>query len=838
MSSEKAPSKRKYVTTACDTCRESKVKVGNRFPYLQEKIPSKRSNDTDNHSATECVHLVITVNTKCDRVIIQRELISGSKTARRYAFSIRMIWLTLYELHQFINYHELTPPSMFDANEAALIHALDTLGLRDIKMTLKEMETRNRPASHEFQSDNHESFDANATSLVDSLDMGHLDSTIDLLPEPFMVLEHQDSYQVHAEPSSSLPGPSDKVQTSMATAVEKDIQARSNTSIPGDPSTAHEPIPQSNPPQPASIQGTEDISILQTNPHDSDDLEDIVHRLSDRMGSLQIGSDGRFRYYGPTSHFNLLQMPTPDNMTIHRTVRKDGRDYLHRMGLDLEVPPGMEEHLTNLFFTWHSPSIDVVDRNMYEMAKQQWNNHMEDTPYYSDALTNAMCCLGAAFEPRYHPTFITYPKSLSDFFADRAKILLEIELDSPTVATVQAMVVLSGHDIGCRRDARGWLYSGMAMRLAFDLGLHLDMSTYVANGSISEAEADLRSMVFWGAYTLDHHWGFLLGRPIRMNLEDVTMRKPGLVSRGVEPQRWSPYGLPHPTAFPAGLSLSHSPQLFSSSRVRLSEIMTPLGHVLYGSSKISREALQQLNAETTQRLLDWKDNLPECLKVNTAECDSPNLPHVLMLHLYYHQAIIHAHRPWMSKNGIQPQPQQGAGYVHARKMCVESATEISRLLYIYDKYYTFQRISVQAVAITCSAALMLIFTKALYRNSSNDQSTLENLNVCFRALEEFGSSWESAKRAQSFLLHMQGLWERSSRHYRGGKRVVSQSQDAAHSEHSDSPGSKRSRTSFCSAAGMGSMSMHPHVESVQMGSESEQLDWLWAVTMGSLPPTR
>lgn len=41
------------------------------------------------------------------------------------------------------------------------------------------------------------------------------------------------------------------------------------------------------------------------------------------------------------------------------------------------------------------------------------------------------------------------------------------------------------------------------MRLAFDLGLHLDMSAYVEDGTITEAEADLRSMVFWGAYTLD-----------------------------------------------------------------------------------------------------------------------------------------------------------------------------------------------------------------------------------------------------------------------------------------------------------------------------------------------
>lgn len=43
----------------------------------------------------------------------------------------------------------------------------------------------------------------------------------------------------------------------------------------------------------------------------------------------------------------------------------------------------------------------------------------------------------------------------------------------------------------------------MAMRLAFDLALHVDLSPYVAKRSLSQAEADLRRDVFWGAYTID-----------------------------------------------------------------------------------------------------------------------------------------------------------------------------------------------------------------------------------------------------------------------------------------------------------------------------------------------
>jgi hypothetical protein len=69
--------------------------------------------------------------------------------------------------------------------------------------------------------------------------------------------------------------------------------------------------------------------------------------------------------------------------------------------------------------------------------------------------------VGAAFEARYHPSFSTFPKSLAEYFGDRAKALLDLELDVPIVATVQALVILSSHEAAHKRDARGWLYSGM-----------------------------------------------------------------------------------------------------------------------------------------------------------------------------------------------------------------------------------------------------------------------------------------------------------------------------------------------------------------------------------------
>lgn len=41
----------------------------------------------------------------------------------------------------------------------------------------------------------------------------------------------------------------------------------------------------------------------------------------------------------------------------------------------------------------------------------------------------------------------------------------------------------------------------MALRLAFDIGLHLNMSGSVSAGKLTPAEAELRRTVFWSSYT-------------------------------------------------------------------------------------------------------------------------------------------------------------------------------------------------------------------------------------------------------------------------------------------------------------------------------------------------
>jgi len=165
---------------------------------------------------------------------------------------------------------------------------------------------------------------------------------------------------------------------------------------------------------------------------------------------------------------------------------------------------------------------------------------------------------------------------------------LEIELDSPCIATVQALVLMSCHEGASNRDARGWLYSGMSMRLAFDLGLHIDMTPYVNQGDMSHHEADVRRAAFWGSYVADHFWGFYLGRPFRMNAGDISVPKPASTLGAEKEETWYPYGLQSiSTALESGLK--NPTELVCRQFVVLWEMISPVGHILCVSCTMRME---------------------------------------------------------------------------------------------------------------------------------------------------------------------------------------------------------------------------------------------------------
>ncbi|KAI9035934.1 Zn(II)2Cys6 transcription factor [Aspergillus affinis] len=505
--------------------------------------------------------------------------------------------------------------------------------------------------------------------------------------------------------------------------------------------------------QPALPGAREDPRI----PNQDDDLDEesddeVTDQLSCRLGRLQFTHDGQLRYFGSTSNLTLLDALV--DITPPIPVHKDASELLENAGLDKEIDEIFERHLLELFFAWQDPCLHVVDADTFWRSRAQSKYEDIATPYYSPTLLHAMCALGAAYEPRYHPDFVTFPRSLAEFFGDRAKILLELELESPSIATIQGLVILSNHEALCTRDTRGWLYSGMAMRLTLDLGLHLDMDSYVERGIIPFQDAELRRRIFWGVYLNEQFWGFYLGRSAQSRMDIVTVRRPP-PQNTLATMKWKAYPDKNMSSLPVAANM------LSKEWVSLYETMLHLTDVLYGCIEISKHALQELTFATVERLKTWKETLPEELRIdqNYGQGVRQPLPHTLTLHMQYHQFMIHCHRPYISRHYIQPQPPQGPGPEHARKMCIESAVSIVEVLNKYERAYSFQKANVQIISFIFSAALILIFTTVPTKARPRNQQLVTHLSTCFRALDEMGCCFENARRTSTFLGTLQRQWQ-------------------------------------------------------------------------------
>ena len=95
------------------------------------------------------------------------------------------------------------------------------------------------------------------------------------------------------------------------------------------------------------------------------------------------------------------------------------------------------------------------------------------------------------------------PNTAGKMFARRAKIMLDCEYEAPTTSTVQATAILGLYWAAIDNEGLGFMYIGMASRMAMNLGLHSDCSQYLAKGLITQEDLEERSIAFWGIYVLD-----------------------------------------------------------------------------------------------------------------------------------------------------------------------------------------------------------------------------------------------------------------------------------------------------------------------------------------------
>ncbi|OJJ70415.1 hypothetical protein ASPBRDRAFT_619916 [Aspergillus brasiliensis CBS 101740] len=281
-------------------------------------------------------------------------------------------------------------------------------------------------------------------------------------------------------------------------------------------------------------------------------------------------------------------------------------------------------HLISLYFTWRYPCFPCLDQEVFirDMKTARLNSRF-CSPFLVNAILADACAYSDFAEAYEIPSD---PSTRGLHFYNEAKRCFEQEDGHLTIATVQGLAILSTCACFMGKDRRGWIYQGQLAFAAKELERTLRT---VSPGSSSEA-SDIRrvtDITLWGLYNMTIASAFAYQKPPLIE-KPLCPCPPSTHDHG---PLWHPY--PHE----GGGFRAHYMCYFNG----LSELTTIVDDwcTLFsdGFTKPRPGEIQNMETNVRKRLAMWEKTLRPCLKI---ELEREVLPHVLSLHMYYHDICI------------------------------------------------------------------------------------------------------------------------------------------------------------------------------------------------------
>ena len=164
-----------------------------------------------------------------------------------------------------------------------------------------------------------------------------------------------------------------------------------------------------------------------------------------------------------------MYAPTPGTAGV---IDGDVRTPLNLPFYDTSPMPPSEliTHLANTFFTHLGCNYPFLQRERFlrDLEEKQ----------VDAILVDAVCALAARFSThalltqQSHDETKATPAEYGHAFAQRAKTAMVDTFPCPSVAAVQAALLLAYNEFGESRDSGLWMYLGISIRMAQDLGMH------------------------------------------------------------------------------------------------------------------------------------------------------------------------------------------------------------------------------------------------------------------------------------------------------------------------------------------------------------------------------
>ncbi|KAI1083869.1 fungal-specific transcription factor domain-containing protein [Whalleya microplaca] len=349
--------------------------------------------------------------------------------------------------------------------------------------------------------------------------------------------------------------------------------------------------------------------------------------------------------------------------------------------------------------------------------------------YYSDVLLYALCSMGALADG--DPSM----SSVSEILAVQAESLVYASLDRPDITLLQALILLGYRCIGHGKASKGWLFCGMAFRLAHEMGLHLDPNNW-KGPSEPQIEHEISRRVYWAAFNADKQLSLYFGRPpaLYSHESDVlnTIRIPypdgwqGLLETYIAKDVSA-------TAYEDGIALAGS----FIYRVELMKIVHNMITDLFENRRNNVDSA--VLAATVQRihvsLNKWLTTLPGKLHWNQWSHGQVQ-PFVLHLHMLFHTAMIILHRPprhLFTKPGIATSEDV--------EFCYESLQAMLKLLRSFSRFYNYAVLPlnfIHTLSVTAGTILMKRFLENL---PADDSSISKAMDTVLEAMNAIRFTW-------------------------------------------------------------------------------------------------
>ncbi|TQV99842.1 transcription factor [Cordyceps javanica] len=361
--------------------------------------------------------------------------------------------------------------------------------------------------------------------------------------------------------------------------------------------------------------------------------------------------------------------------------------------------------------------------------------------YYSDVLLYAICALGAL---QYDDTL-----NVSDVFAGQAQTLLYGSLDNPDLTLLQALVLLGYREIAVGRTSKGWLFCGMAFRLAHEMGLHLDPSNWDGFTGFHRDREILRR-VYWAVFTADKQLSLYFGRPPALYPNESDVRN---TIRLQYPPDWQ--GLLETylcekvsaTEFEDGVALVGS-FIYRAELSKIIHVMiTDLFENRRGDSDPAVVAAKSRQIHVS--LTKWLASLPGTVHWNQWTVGKVP-PSVLHLHMVFHTVMIILHRP---PSNMFDKP--GIAESEDVEICYESLQAIQRLMRSFSRFYRYRSLPLDFVQTLATATGIVLMRRYLLKASWTDPEIERSVSLLLDAMNEIQNTWPPVREIRDSLMQAQ-----------------------------------------------------------------------------------